>query len=470
MDIRFCEACQASIPDADFAAGRARTAGGRHACAACIAASAPGAGIELRFCDACHESIPDADVALGKARSVAGRNACAACLALEQLADRPVGARTAPLGLDLPPSVAKLPAGSAPVTISFCAGCSQSVPEADFGTGRAVRAGGRALCPACVGRRLLAPPRRGAPLATLLALLALGAAGWVLYDRLRPAQTQAVSPAVAAAIEEQAARTLADARRAPDERLGILDAQQAALAQQVQAGQAVRTELQALSEQVKDLQAGTQSRLEASDATLRTLDARLRQVYDWLRDVQARASGQPARARQPEAAPAAPVPAPPAPAPAAPAAPAAPGPAAPTAPTADDGMLQHWVALLKDPNAGIAFNATIKLAELKDLRAVNALLAALKSHRDFYVRLGAADALRELKACDAVPGLIEALDDREQLVQTAAQQALIAITGHQEPFQAGQPRNELKRAQKAWGAWWKDNEADVRLRQGQPRG
>lgn len=488
MDIRFCESCEESIPDADFTLGRARTVAGKHTCATCLAAgpaavpaagTAPAAGgsIELRFCDACHESIPEADVALGKARTAGGAHTCAACLALERLGDPRTGlARSPALGLAPPPAPAPTAARpSAPAVISFCAGCGQSIAEGDLASGKAVSAQGRQLCPPCVARRLLAPARRGAPLATLLALVALGLAGWLLFERLRPAPSGGVAPAVAEAIRAQAAQTLADARRAQEERLAALERQQAGALQQARSLETLRNDLQALAEAAKADQAGVGERLERQETSLRTVDARVRQVYDWLRELQARASGQagtrtePARTRPPEAAPSTPV-APSTPQPALPTPPSVPVPAAPATPSADDSMLQHWVGLLKDPNAGIAFSATLKLAELKDLRAAGPLLSALKSHRDFYVRLGAADALRELKACDAVPGLVEALDDKDELVQTAAQQALIAITGHQEPFQAGQPKNELKRAQKAWSTWWKDNEASVRSRLGQLKG
>lgn len=470
MDIRFCEACQASIPDADVALGKARAVGGKLTCAACLAAPAADA-IELRFCETCSESIPEADIKLGKARSAGGKHTCAACLALQRIAEPAREAsRTPGLGLPpLPPAAAPAPRSAGPTVISFCHACKQSIAEGDLAAGRAVSAQGRLLCPPCVGRRLLEPTRRGAPLATLVALLALGLAGWLAVERLRPAPQAGVPPEVAEAIRAQAGQTLADARRAQDERLAALERAQASAGAPAAALETLRSDLLALAAQAKADQAASAERLERGEASQRALDQRVRQVYDWLRELQARASGQagtrpePARPRQPEPTPPASAPAPAAPAP-------APTPAAPAAPTADDSMLQHWVGLLKDPNAGIAFSATLKLAELKDLRAVNPLLSALKAHRDFYVRLGAADALRELKACDAVPGLIEALDDRDELVQTASQQALIAITGHQEPFQAGQPRNELKRAQKAWGTWWKENESAVRTRLGQAKG
>jgi HEAT repeat protein len=102
---------------------------------------------------------------------------------------------------------------------------------------------------------------------------------------------------------------------------------------------------------------------------------------------------------------------------------------------------------------------------LKDLRSSRP--DGLLDHRD--LRGWAADALRELKACDAVTALVEALDDKDDLVRTAANQALIFITGHQEPFAATLPKPELRRAQKAWEKWWKENEGNVRTRLSQPK-
>ncbi len=88
----------------------------------------------------------------------------------------------------------------------------------------------------------------------------------------------------------------------------------------------------------------------------------------------------------------------------------------------------------------------------------------LRSNRDFYARLGAATALGELRAADAVPDLIAAIDDRDELVRTAASEALHRITGHDILFVSVQPKRERLQVVNRWRVWWKHNEAAVRAR------
>jgi len=115
----------------------------------------------------------------------------------------------------------------------------------------------------------------------------------------------------------------------------------------------------------------------------------------------------------------------------------------------------------------VSFSATYKLKELKDPRAVPALVDTLKTQKDYYTRLGAATALGELKAADAVPALIEALEDKEDLVQTAAGEALTAITGRDTRIMVGLTKKERRQLKDEWARWWKDNEPTVRQRLGQ---
>jgi hypothetical protein len=351
--------------------------------------------------------------------------------------------------------------------IRFCEACQESIPDADFESGRALAADGRSICGTCIARRALVRPASSiAPIA--LALLALGGVVWLA---LRPAPKTGVVPEVAQAIRDQAAQTLADAGKASEARLTQATKPQGeALFAITGALEKLGVDAKALAERTAQERVEVQGRGDALEGRLVSLERQLADVHTWLRELKARAEAAPPAKPEPEEArPVAPAPSVP-PAEPTPAEPATPAPAAPAPPTTDAATLQHWIDLLKDPNAGIAFSATLELSRLKDLRAVAALVNALKTYRDFYVRLGAADALRELKACDAVPSLIDALDDKDDLVRTAANQALIHITGHQEPFAANLPGNELKRAQKGWTTWWKENEDGVRSRLGQPRG
>ena len=90
----------------------------------------------------------------------------------------------------------------------------------------------------------------------------------------------------------------------------------------------------------------------------------------------------------------------------------------------------YWVRKLKDPDANESFRALIQLTRLNNARSAPALIVALRTHQDPYVRAGAAIALGKLRSCDAVPSLIENLLDRADLVRHSAHRALTEITGH----------------------------------------
>jgi HEAT repeat protein len=126
------------------------------------------------------------------------------------------------------------------------------------------------------------------------------------------------------------------------------------------------------------------------------------------------------------------------------------------------------VALLKDPSDTVAFSAAHALGDLGDLRAVPPLVEMLKTHRYYYARLAAAASLGQLRAADAMPALIDALEDKDTLVQTAVAEAIEGITGEHVQNPMGRSKKELKALKDHWTAWWKSNEAEVRRRLNQP--
>ena len=73
-----------------------------------------------------------------------------------------------------------------------------------------------------------------------------------------------------------------------------------------------------------------------------------------------------------------------------------------------------------------------------------------------------------IRAADAVPALIEALLDKDELVQAAAGDAVEKITEQRFDFASGLALRERKNIQRAMRKWWKDNESAVRERLGQP--
>jgi hypothetical protein len=75
-----------------------------------------------------------------------------------------------------------------------------------------------------------------------------------------------------------------------------------------------------------------------------------------------------------------------------------------------------------------------------------------------------------------VPALIEALNDKDDLVRTAADEALRAVADplltekdrEELQFQANMGTTDRRRVQNRWRAWWKANESALRSARAQP--
>ncbi len=365
--------------------------------------------------------------------------------------------------------------------IRFCDLCQESIPDADFESGKAVTIDARTLCVACAVRRALSLSGARSWITLLLALFGAGAAVFLLLRR--PAGAE-LSPAVSAALAEQTRATGAEIDRREQALGQALRFERAREVEDAQrALERVGGDLRALGERVDADRTGLDGVLVELRSGLASLAERQAELHAWMQELKSRAAREIAPAPVPgDAPPEAPAPSPlpaPAPVPAPSPGPARPEPTplsegpgeapVPPAGTAPDDVFQRQLELLGDPDPGVAFSATIELGKLRDLRAVPPLVNALRKHRDFYVRLGAADALRELKSCDAVEHLIDALTDKDDLVRSSVNVALEGITSHEEPFAPNLPGAELRRVQTAWRKWWKDNEPLVRKRLGQPR-
>ena len=368
--------------------------------------------------------------------------------------------------------------------ILFCDRCRESIPDADVESGKAVRVGGRVLHVPCAFRRAMPGPAR-----TLTLLLALVGAAGAAYavsrvsakDEGRSTDAQLASQwrkdvgDGAARATQDVTKALADQRAAFEARLAqdakARDDQMASLRLELEKTLAgLRGEVNAYTD-------GMTHRIESNDRRMAAVEAWVKEV----RDLAARSAAAAPVVAPPGGAtgptPTGPTPAPgdPAPPPPGGVPPGMPG----TAPATDrardpeaqkrhDAEVDRWIERLKDPDNGLSFSATYKLKDLKDLRAVPPLIETLKLHKDYYTRLGAATALGELHACDAVAALVDALDDREDLVQTAAGEALTTITGRDSRIMVGLSKKERKQLKDEWARWWKDHEPEVRQRLNQP--
>lgn len=355
----------------------------------------------------------------------------------------------------------------------FCDRCHESIPDADIENGKAVRIGSDVLHVGCAFRRAMPGPGRRLPL--LLALLAGAAAAYAVVS-VRDLK---------AARDDDRAGAAAYARADHLEKVveGLRGDLRAAVAAQ---GEATANEVRRVADDLRSAGGRSQEALAGllrseaarqADATASRFEAveqQLATLREWVSDVRRRAA-EVARAPA-DPGPAVTPPAPPAPPP--PTEPAAgdPPPAGPTParPPVDpavqrerDAELARLLKMLKDSDPARSFSATFKLKELKDLRAVPDLVDVLRTHKDYYTRLGAASALGELKSCDAVPALIEAIDDKDELVRVAAGEAIATIRGEPTRQLVGLSAKDRRAVRDDLAKWWREHEAAVRTRLGQ---
>jgi HEAT repeats len=356
--------------------------------------------------------------------------------------------------------------------ITFCERCRESIPDADFESGKAVRVGPRPFHVACAFRHSFPGPGRA--LVAFLALLAVGAG---TYAAVRVGRLDADLRADRA--ERQAAFQRLDDRLSREGTdvaqhvKGAVAGESTLLRQEQEASlsrfaETLRTDLRTAKEATR---VETEKQLagwaDAHHARFSAIEKRLEDLGDWIRDVRdlAKKAPEPAAATPPGPAPAGPSPGSPAVEPA----------AGPTTAPVDPAEAKRRAAevdrnieRLKDSSDTVVFSAAMALGELGDLRATAPLVEVLRTHKYYYARLAAASSLGNLQAADAMPALIDALEDKDTLVQTAVAEALSAVTRQPYKNPLGRSKKDLKALKEEWATWWKENEAEVRRRLNQP--
>ncbi len=353
--------------------------------------------------------------------------------------------------------------------IRFCDVCSESIPDSDFDGGRAVTVNGKHMHVACSMRRALSLGGPRSWMTFLLALFAAGVATYLLIHELgrveRPdVVTQAEQEAFESGLRGSEARIAEDVSArmaaAARESATLRDAAAKALRDDVRAQlEILQSQFEKSGRDIGEHLAAQRKRITRLEDEMTALNGLMREIKEQAdRDAEMRRRA--AAAPPPVVEPAVSEPPPQEPEPAVAAGPErAPG---------HDEEVDRWIRRLKDGNENIRFSATLELGRLKDLRAVAALTEVLRKDRDYYVRLGAATALGDIRAVDAIPTLIDALNDSDALVRTAANDALQAITEQPFEFVPGMSKSERRKLQKKWKDWFTDNEPALRDRLGQP--
>ncbi len=349
--------------------------------------------------------------------------------------------------------------------IKFCAISNESIPDSEFEAGRAITVGKKSMYVSHALKRVLQRTGMRAWVTFGLALYAAALTTFLVVMQLTPKDegTPTVPDVVEARIREVAKETEDHLVKVTKE----ANAKQATqLKEALDAAREHRDEIHlALSKHVGKLdtfETNVRDLFKKADDNITTVNEEMRNILAWRDEINRIANDLQSLKDRP--VPDVPDRVDP---------PADPVPSEPVAqePEVDEdheAEVKRWIDRLEDKNNDIVFTATVKLHELKDLRAAMPLVKVLKDHKDFYARLGAATALGGIESVDAVPALIDALNDRDDLVRTAANEALVGITQTDFNFSSHLGRNERQRVQRSFRNWFKTNEAALRERLKQP--
>lgn len=477
MELHFCTQCGISIPLAEVQSGSAGGVAGRYVCAehragpkpAAPAGAAKPGDVELLFCANCKVSVPQADVDAGRAKREFGSLVCAHCSAADTTErDR----RRRAVELEMAGDAPARPADSGDTR--RCRVCSALVPQAQISAGRALIDGDRVVCPRCrdAGASPFAPASRAPATAGAgtgsgaggnwalvgLLVLALGAVGFfgTEYIRARKAPETPIA----------SAKELDELRRTMQLRMGELED---ALAAQREAPQGVtRDELDQIKARVdetvlavrEDL-ADVRGRLTAADGDLAQRIARLEGqiagLQEMIKGLASRPVSEPPRGPTGSdpgtggggGGPVVQTPPPEGPPP------EGPRPAPPPQPNAEVTRLIK--TLLEAKEVGDRFTAATELIRLKERSAISAFVKVMLDDDNVMVRRAGASGLGDVKAWNAVPNLIQALEDKEAYVAQKANFSLQAITGQDFGVTMDHSLRDRKSKAAAATRWWEKN-------------
>jgi len=343
---------------------------------------------------------------------------------------------------------ATAPPGRQAMKIYFCDGCSESIPLADIQAGQVTTVKGKLFCRNCIppgGAAAAAPPapaaRSGAGPVTVAVLVLLVA---YLAWRDLPARLLGTGDGEARAElqagDERRVSALVEAdlgqlRTAADEldrklvfQRGDIDGLRAAAAD-LQRG------LDSLRESIDGLQRGQAEtgqlieKLNLQDNRMRSLEARIDTLADMLATHERLLALRPAEA--------------------APVAAAAAGPAVdPTLQAELDAIRRQ----LLDADAGQRFAAVDRIAKGRH-KVLTAELLPMLQDDDPFVRQLAMQVLGDFGAAEAVPALLDVLDDPSAVIRKAAAETLVRLTGYDPGFDPRGSEAERKKAIRKWRDW-----------------
>jgi HEAT repeat protein len=120
---------------------------------------------------------------------------------------------------------------------------------------------------------------------------------------------------------------------------------------------------------------------------------------------------------------------------------------------AQEPTWKSWLGDLASQNSGTRWQAVQSLGATGDPAVVPHLAPMLKD-ADIFVRMASARILGDLGAIEAIPALIDALEDEEASVREASLVSLRGISGQSIPFDPLAKDAERAKRVKAWRDWW----------------
>lgn len=441
MQLYFCSVCGVSIPQTEIDTGTASAGEGRFLCSEHRQSAndakndSADAEVELLFCANCHVSIPQDDVKSGRAPREFGSLLCRHCSPLD------------------PPGRA----GRRHAVENALAD-----EEADDLIGAPAGAAGPA--PVSLAHAPAAPDRRGGGgglvAALILVALGFGIGGWALGEYVVKPQDDTRLADLESRLDERLDRfersiedvtdkvgttelSVEELSRSQERALSGLREGSETMVRTIvdDALRGLRGDLAALRGELTGSDAAVEKRLDRVEERMEDLSARFTTAIAAAATRRDGASGPTVREDTPEDP-----------------GPTDPDPTPPVDPV-DPQVAKLARELLDSDDESARFTAATELGRLGDPTAISALSRAVADDAHYLVRRASARSLGSLKAWNAVPVLIDALEEKEAYVAQQAGYALEEITG--QDFGVTQELSVSQRRSKAKAArrWWQQNGA-----------
>lgn len=419
--------------------------------------------MDIHFCDLCNESVPESDFAIGRAIRHKGRVVCARCDAAMAGHDHGTGAAGSTHGYGTMGAATQSGAATAVASRSSSAAGPARAHGHEHHPSTARSRASSTHEPAAHPADEEVRPGRGWPgilglMAGTAALAAIGVGGVLMLERLdrleaatrgahaavertstalRSERTAALAPFEENLVEaeQRAARAMDEAMKVVNGRLDQLEALLVSAGERETKLRDGMTELRAslslIDEDVDDLREKRGDAIQKLDNLVQFHGDRIIELEERIREAGAlvASGGVPGAA-------------------------GASGGAAPTA-----AAWEPLLADLKNADPGVRLDAAYALEQTGDPDVVPHI-TPLMEDEDRFVRLVAVQALENLGARIAVPGIIERLSDETVMVREAAMLALRSLTGQKFGFEPDARQKDRKKKVDDWKAWWSRNGDD----------